>query len=188
MTNTDDRITPGERRELRSVVRQQMKVLRTEIKQRREELIAEAESRLVEKYRDEDRRADELGWRIRQIADEANRALEDALRDYEDLAEGGKWAQSWNSTFRVPQVHRKNEDRSQLHRALVAGIESQVRQAELQLQRQEADLLRDLAMESLETSAARAFLGRIPTVAELVPSRRLREIETQFDEASGAAS
>ncbi len=54
-------------------------------------------------------------------------------------------------------------------------------QAQLTLDRQEADLLRSLALEGLETPAARAFLERIPTVGELVPSARLREIEQMFD-------
>ena len=41
--------------------------------------------------------------------------------------------------------------------------------------------LRQLAADALESDEARAFLMRIPTVAELVPSSRLREIETAFD-------
>jgi hypothetical protein len=61
-----------------------------------------------------------------------------------------------------------------------------VQQALLALDRQEADLLRNLALDALETDAARGFLDRIPTVADLVPSRRLREIEAQFD--SGLSS
>lgn len=182
---TTDAITPGGRRELRAVVRQQMKVLRTEVKQRQAELVAEAETRLAEKYRDEDKRADELGWKVAQLAGEANRQLEDVLREYEELADGGRWARSYRSRFETPHVYRKSEDRSQLRQALIAGVEAQVRQALLALDRQEANLLRDLAVDALETSAARAFLDRIPTVAELVPSRRLREIEATFDAQTG---
>jgi len=182
-----DEITPGERRELRAVVRQQMKVLRAEVKQRRFELVAEAEARLVAKYADEDKRADELGWRIREIKDKADRELGDLLREYEDLSPTGRWS-SHIDGFSSPYIRRKNEDRTQLHRALVAGINAQVEQAQITLDRQEADLLRALAMNALETSAAREFLTRIPTVAELVPSRRLREIEAQFDEQAGGAS
>jgi hypothetical protein len=175
-----DNITPGERRELRAVVRQQIKVLRAEVKQRKAELVAEAEQRLVEKYRDEDRKADELGQRLAELTREVNRQLADLLQEYEDLLDG-RWRQSYGSTFRMPQVSRKDENRHQLHSAMLAGINAQVEQAQLQLDRQEADLLRELAMESLETAAARGFLERIPSVAELVPSRRLREIEAQFD-------
>lgn len=79
-------------------------------------------------------------------------------------------------------MSRRTENRDQLHRALMAGINEQVKQASLALDRQEADLLRSLSLETLESSAAREFLNRIPAVAELVPSRRLREIESAFDE------
>ena len=175
-------IPPGERRELRSVVRQQIKVLRAEVKQRKLELIAEAETRLMERYREDDKRASDLMWRIRQLTDDANRQLEDLMKEVENDGDGGQWS-GYGSVFRAPTVYRKTEDRTQLHKALMAGIGAQVEQAQLVLDRQEADLLRSLALESLETEQARNFLGRIPTVAELVPSKRLQEIERQFDQA-----
>lgn len=172
-------ITPGERRELRAVVRQQMKVLRAEVAQREIELQAEVESRLVERYRDEDRRNDELNRKIADIHADANRQLREALSAFEDLADGGTWRRV--SGFQAPYLARKDGDRRQLRDALLAGIKVQVKQALLALDRQEADLLRDLAIDSLETAAARAFMARIPSVAELVPAKRMREIEAEFD-------
>lgn len=47
--------------------------------------------------------------------------------------------------------------------------------------RQEADLLRSLAVDALESDEARSFLGRIPTVGELVPSVRLAELASAID-------
>lgn len=173
-------ITPGERRELRSVVRQQFKVLRTEVQQRELELKAEAERRLMDRYRDEDKAIDDLNWRIQEIAREAQRQIEDLMKDHGDAEEGGVWKRG-SGRIIVNGVYRKTEDRAQLRRALEAGIQEQVKQAVLALDRQEADLLKALAMDALETDAARQFLTRIPTVAELVPSARLREIETAFD-------
>ena len=176
-------IPPGERRELRAVVRQQIKVLRAEVKQRKSELVAEAEARLMERYRDEDKKANDLMWRICQLTDDVNRQLEDLMKEYEVGEDGGNWRRGYGSAFQPPTVYRVTEDRKQLHKALLAGIDVQVEQAQLNLDRQEADLLRSLAMEALETEQARAFLGRIPTVAELVPSKRLNEIERQFDQS-----
>lgn len=176
-----DLIPPGERRELRSVVRQQFRVLRTEVKQRETELLAEAESRLMERYRDDDKRVDDTNWKIREIARDAQRQIEDLLKEVGLQEDGGRWGAS-AGRLTVTGVTRKSEDRTQLHKAMVAGIKEQVSQACLGLDRQEADLLRSLAMESLQTEQARAFLNRIPTVAELVPSRRLREIEAAFDQ------
>lgn len=179
-----EQITPGERRELRSVVRQQMKVLRAEVKQRRHELVAEAEARLVEKYREQDKLSDELGERLGKLTQESNRELRKLLEEFEQVLDG-RWRR-YTSGFAVPSIMRDRGDREQLHKAMIAGIDSQVQQASLALDRQEADLLRELSMEALESSAAREFLTRIPSVAELVPSRRLREIEAQFDATGGA--
>lgn len=175
----NDQIMPGERRELRAVVRAQMKVLRAEVAQREIELRAEVEARLVERYRDEDRRNDALNREIADIHADANQQLREALTEFEDLADGGTWRRV--TGFQAPYISRKESDRRQLRDALLAGIRVQVRQALLALDRQEADLLRDLAIEGLETAAARAFLGRIPSVAELVPTKRMREIEAEFD-------
>lgn len=180
-----DPITPGERRELRAVVRQQMKVLRAEVKQRRHELVAEAEGRLVEKYREEDRLSDELGSRLAKLTADANRQLRELLGEFEQILEG-RWHQTTRG-FSTPHVVRDKADRVQLHKAMIAGIDVQVEQAQLTLDRQEADLLLELSRASLESTAAREFLSRIPTVGELVPSKRLREIEAQFDMQSGDA-
>lgn len=179
-----EQITPGERRELRSVVRHQMKVLRAEVAQREAELLSEMETRLVERYQADDERADQLAREIAKLRDNANRELQELVDQYEDLFAGGRW-RAGQEAFGTPRLYRSQEDRKQLRAALVAGIAQQVKSAQLALDRQEADLLRELALDALETSAARAFLGRIPTVAELVPSRRLREIETEFDAEDG---
>ena len=86
-----EQISPGERRELRSVVRQQMKVLRAEVGQREIELTSEVEARLVQRYRDDDHRADEMHRRIDNITAVANQQLREALTEFEDLSDGGRW-------------------------------------------------------------------------------------------------
>jgi hypothetical protein len=172
-------MTPGERRTLSTVVRQRMKVLRADVKLRRLELVAEAEKRLVERYADHDKLVADVGWRIGQIMDQANKDLRALIeRVNADNPEAGLRI---SRDFVAPNVRHSQEDRSQLHRALIAGIDAQVEAANLDLDRREADLLQTLALESLETDAAKAFLQSIPSVAELVPSARLREIESAFD-------
>lgn len=173
-------IPPAERRELRSVVRQQFKVLRTEVKQREAELLAEAERRLVDRYRDEDKRLDDVNWQVQEIAREAQRQIDDLLKKVGGDEDGGRW-NTFSGQLRVNRIVRHTEDRGQLRRALEAGIKEQVRVALLALDRQEADLLKVLALDALESDAAREFLTKIPTVAELVPSARLREIEAAWE-------
>lgn len=178
-------LTPGERRELRTVVRQRMKVLRADVAQRRLEMLAEAETRLVERYRAQDKQVEDLNFRIAEIAEQASREITDLII----AARGDQAGVSIRRPVRLgaPRLNTFTEDRAQLHRALVAGIESQVKSALLSLDRQEADLLQTLALSSLETDAARDFLAAIPSVAELVPAARLREIESAFDGSAGAA-
>jgi hypothetical protein len=172
-------MTPGERRQLGAVVRQRMKVLRADVAQRRMELIAAAEARLVERYREQDKQIDDLNFRIAEIAEQASREITDLIL----AARGDSDGVSIRRPIRLaaPRLNTYTEDRTQLHRAMVAGVEEQVRSALLDLDRKEADLLQSLALRSLETEAAREFLASIPSVAELVPSARLREIEAAFD-------
>lgn len=179
--SVNEQIPPGERRELRSVVRSQIKVLRAEVGQREMELQAEVEQRLNERYREEDAKADTFARAARDITRKANDEMEKLLEEYQEMFEGGKWG--GRPMLQSPTVYRRQEDRKQLRDAMMAGIKAQAKQAMLDLDRREADLLRDLAIDGLETSQARAFLERIPTVAELVPSKRLREIEATFDSA-----
>lgn len=171
-------ISPGERRELRAVVRQRIKVLRADVKQRKAEMVAEAELRLIERYRDNDKAANDTSWRISQI-------LGQAFNDIQDVVDQANAAnEDLALRYTAPsmgQLRQTGNDKAQLHRALMTGIDAQVEAAQLALDRQEADLLQTLAMGSLESDAAREFLASIPTAAELVPSTRLRELEAQFD-------
>lgn len=183
---TTTMMTPGERRELRTVVRQRMKVLRADVEQRRMEMLAEAEQRLMERYRDQNKAIEDLNFRIAEVAEQASREITDLIL----AARGEQDGVSIRRPVRLntPRISSQIEDRSQLHRAMVAGIEAQVKNAQLTLDRQEADLLQTLALSSIETDAAREFFAQIPSVAELVPAARLREIEAAFDDASGGAA
>lgn len=173
-------ITQAERRELRSVIRAQFKVLRGEVEQRRKELAAEAAEQVRRRYAAADKCVDDLNWRIEQIVDQANKDIRDAVKAVQGDSDGGTWA--WSGPVRAPRVAHEREDRYALTGALSTGIDAQARSALLTLERQEADLLRQLALGALESEEARAFLASIPSVGELVPASRLREIEATFDE------
>lgn len=175
----DDQITAGERRELRSVVRSQMKALRAEIKQRELEVDAEIEKRLVEKYRDEDKKMDELQSKIRKLTAKANEQLRKLVEEYEESVTGGSWQSV--SNFSTPHVYRRTEKRDHLRQALQTGMKAEVRRAAISIDRQEADLLRDLALDGLKTDAAHAFLDTILSIKELIPAKKIVEIEAQYE-------
>lgn len=178
-------MTPGERRELRTVVRQRMKVLRADVAQRRMELLADAERRLMERYRAQDKQVEDLNFRIAEITEQASREITDLIVATRGDADGVSVRRPVR--LQTPRVSTHTEDRSQLHRAMVAGVEAQVKTALLSLDRQEADLLQSLALHTIETDSARQFLATIPSVADLVPAARLAEIESAFDQRGDAS-
>lgn len=178
-TAVDNQITAGERRELRSVVRSQMKALRAEIKQRERELDAEIEVRLVEKYRDQDARSRELQAKIRKLTAKANEQLHKLLEEFDDLSDGGVFRRV--NDFNSPYISRNEMKRDELRRALQAGMKAEISKAVISIDRQEADLLRDLAVDGLKSDAAKTFLARITTAQELLPPKRIVEIESRYE-------
>lgn len=166
-------ITKGERTELKSVVRNQFKVLRAELEQREAELDVEVERQVAEKYEKDDLAWEAIQHRIHEIASEANRAVNDVLYECSYQIKSGR-ERVWIDT---PQIRRDETPRNVLrHRAKVEII-ARIKAARLRLDREEADLLRTLAIGALETEDAHNFLKAIPTVGELVPSARLAELE-----------
>ena len=70
-----------------------------------------------------------------------------------------------------PRVNYQREDRWALQNALTSGIDAQAKEALLRLQRQEADLLQQLALGALESDEGpRHPCGPSPPLASL--SRR----------------
>jgi len=165
-------LTPGDRRELRSLVKKQFDVLRREIKHRKDELTGEIESELLRRYRERDERIAQA----RREIETAKRAYEDAckqiMRALRDLDPDLELSVNYHG-----QLNVSDPNRAQLHRALIASIPQQIADASTKLDQQELALLRELTIGALDTEAAQRFLSRIPTVGELVPKARLAEIE-----------
>lgn len=170
-------ISKTERTELRSVVRQQFKVLRDEVEQRQAELAADIEKQVAEQWADRDEQLTAIKEKAQQLADDANRALREFVKDHPERESLSVYA------FVAPDVRHRVEDsqqRNRLRAAAMADLRARVGAALVKLGRQEADLMRTLAVGALESDEARAFLSEIPSVAELVPASRLREIEASL--------
>lgn len=181
-------ITKAERGELRSIVRQQFKVLRHEVEQRQAELIADLDEKIAERYADVDEQRRQLMWKAHEICEAASRELTDLFcgsdaqhgdadiryrADLDDREVGVEHPVRCH----MDHISWSKADRYQLRRAAVGRIEADVKGALLNLERREADLLRTLAVGAIESAEARAFLEGIPTVAELVPAARLAELD-----------
>lgn len=169
-------ITKAERTELRSIVRQQFKVLRAEIEQRELEVVADAEQQISERYTDQDQAWANAAHLAHEVVMEANRRVNDIYREHV----GDTHLESLYIGARFPV--QPNRRRSELRSVAVSKIRAQVKAAQLLLDRQEADLLRTLGVGALETEEAHAFLAGIPTVGQLVPAARLAELEASLSE------
>lgn len=172
-------ITKGERTELRSLVRSQFKVLRAEVEQRKAEMIADLHAQLNDRYAVWDKQWSDAMFLAQEATLEANRKVNDLLREMIDQPDGGR--SEWLLVhFAAPRKPDRN--RAELYRLGLSRIDADVRAAQLRLDRDEADLLRTLAIGALETAEAHSFLAGIPTVGELVSAARLAELEQQISE------
>lgn len=167
-------ITKAERVELKSVVRNQFRVLKEEVLQREAELVAGIDQEIADKWAERDELLSRINDKLREMADEVNRTLVTYIKEVDPertLQVNG---------FSIPEARHRVEDQQQrfrLRAAAVSDLKARVGSANVKLGRQEADLLRTLAIGVLESDEARRFLGEIPSVAELVPASRLQEIE-----------
>src|SRR5262249_16997855 len=75
------------------------------------------------------------------ITDDANREVVALLREFEDLADGGRWKGGRHAAFEMPRIRRVRVGRAQRHRALIADIDKQAERALQILERQQASLL-----------------------------------------------
>jgi hypothetical protein len=165
-------LTPGDRRELRSLVKKQFAVLRNDVKRRKDELVGEVEAELLHRYRDQDER---IAQARREVA-AAKRAYDDAVMQIMEAL------RETDPTIQVQigfqgNLHAADPQRAQLHKALIAAIPQQIADASTKLDQQELELLRDLTLGALDSEQAQEFLARIPTVGELVPKARLAQLE-----------
>jgi hypothetical protein len=181
-------ITKGERTELRSIVRQQFKVLRHEVAQRHAELVADLDEQIAERYANVDEQRRQLMWKAHEICETASRELTDlfsgtgAVKGIAGMvgAHDPEVSVKHPVRCRMEEITWSQADRVQLRRAAMSRLDERVKGALLSLERREADLLRTLAVGAIESEEARAFLTGIPTVGELVPGGRLAELEAQL--------
>lgn len=174
-------ITKQERTELRSVVRQQFRVLRTELEQREVELTLQVDVEVDEQFSEADATWHAFQHKVHEITMEANRATNDALVEF-GYKDRGPTERMW---FSEPHMQQPRERRNELRSAGRRQIEAQAKMERLRLDRQEADLLKNLAVGALESEEAHAFLAAIPSVGELVPGARLAELEASLAGESG---
>lgn len=163
-----------ERSELKSLIRAQMRVLRTDVAARRAELIAAVDRKLETDYQAEMRRWDVTRFTVQEALREANRKVNDAYREHFGKDEWGTESERMLVSASAPAGPQR-ERNSERQRA-VREIDALVQAAYTQLDRKETELVTELTVGALESEDAKAFLSRIPKVGDLVPASRLEEL------------
>lgn len=168
-------MTKAEREELRRLLRSKFKVLRADVAARKAELEADLTRQVEAEFAASDKAYDDAMYQLRMAADEANRKANDIGRQ---LWGREKWGEKHDrQIITTAAIDRPGKtERWQRTNQGRADIEQRVKAALLELDRQENELLTDLATSALESAEARAFFQRIPSVTELVPAYRLRQI------------
>ncbi len=199
-------LTKTDARELKTLVRRDTELLLEELKYRRGDFTgkvnAEKKRRLSEVDEEREARqkadrdeADKALKRIQSRVDSLNKAIVETLAEM--VAEG------WSGRFgrhidphaftvslnpSVGQFQPPGRDDSDLDERAITiqreldevadAIHESYREAKRTLETREADMLRDLTLQSITTEAAREFILEMPTVEDLLPApAKLEAIE-----------
>src|ERR1700727_1174355 len=158
-------MTKGERAELRAAVRLQFKVLRSEVIQRQAEVHADLESEIDAEYEKHKEIEERITFLVNEVILEANRKVNDILYENDLQVKSSTEA---DFVGLKQSIKFAGPDRQRKRISAGAKLQVQVREAQAMLDRQEADMLRRLTLDALESDEARSFFDSIPTVSALV--------------------
>lgn len=178
-----DQITPGERRELKSLIKNQFRVVALELKDRKAKLNDEVDERLRERYRDFDAAKADFTDQAKKIQQKAEAELAELKKTHRINEFDGAWQRSYHDEVTVRPTSYVAEKRSEMATFIRNKIESDVRSFEASAGRREVDLLKQLSLDALESAEARDFAHQIPTIDDILPSSRVLELEAAFEES-----
>ncbi len=174
-------ITKTDARDLKALVRNDYKMLQSELGRRRQRLSDEIQA--IRQERDEEDGvlvAKELAGLTRRV-NSLNAAIVAKLTE---LGEAGWASKRYNNTrqnldpnaftvkFNLDNLVPPSRDNSDIDAANEEVI-SQARDARCNLERAEADFIRDLTLQSVTSGAARDFIIALPTPESLLPQPAL---------------
>lgn len=172
-------MTKGERAELRAAVRLQFKVLRGEVDQRHKELLAELGAEIDEEHHRNKGKEDAVKFLVDQAVDSANRAVNDILYEHGLQVKGPTERVLVGLKVGLDFAdHTMYRSKGTTEREVAARVNA----AKMELDRQEADMLRKLTLDALESDEAQSFFSAIPTASALVPMTRLAELEKALEQ------
>jgi len=161
-------MSPTERRELRSIIKRDFEILKAELKVRRDELALS----LTQAYQnDSDTQIKTIQKDLQKHLLKAKKEVMAARALGAEYEEMGYFI-TFGSGIRHDNVTQvtviKRSVREDLQR-LEAKLSNDYARAVIAVDRQSVDLQKEISIDALQSDAAKSFLERIPTVAELLP-------------------
>ncbi len=165
--------TKGEREELKSLTRQRARVAKGGAEARAAAFLADVEAQLASVYKADDEAFRDLSAHAEQKvaaldAELAQRCREMGIQqDFRPRLTCGWWGRGENAAA---------SRRVELRKVAERRVQADSRAAKLAIDEAALDVLTELTAAALTTDEGRAFLAKLPTVAELMPTFDVREL------------
>jgi hypothetical protein len=159
-------MTKAERKELSDLVRLNAKVARADAEARGKWLLADAEVKLAARYKAEDQAWADIKVAANKYIEEADAALA-AICDQRGIPED--FRPSIHCYFMSRGENSKAERRAELRKVARTRVEALVKTAQVEIDRQAARQLTQIAQTGLTSEEARAFITSMPKPEELLP-------------------
>ena len=159
------KMTAAERSELGSLVRFNAKVARADAEARGKWLKADVEEKLSARFKFEDAAWKDITAAAEKAVQEADAAIAALCRDRgvpEDFRPS--LCLSWHGRGENASAAR----RAEMRKLAYAHIDAQVKEMQVEIDRQAAQQLNQLAQAGLNSEAARAFIDALPSPEELL--------------------
>jgi hypothetical protein len=176
-----DSMSRAERLELGKLVRLRASVAKKDIEQRQAQLIADFEEQLAATYESTHEAWKDVTAVARKLIDEADAEI---ARRCRDLGLPDKFRPSLNVSWYGRGESASRERRAELRKVAQAKLEASARAAKVEIDRSAAGLLTQLTAGSLESSGAQEFLGRMPSIDQLMPPLTVGELDPDLSAAA----
>ena len=169
------KMTAGERNDLRSLIRQRARLMKTEVKQRRLELMSDFERQLSARFSyDQDET-----WKGAHAL--AEQAVKDAQVVIENRCRELKIPKEFAPTIQMHWYGRGEnavrERRDELRRAAKARLDVLEATAKTEIERISVNGQTELIADGLTSEAAQAFLEQMPSAETLMPALELNQVQ-----------
>jgi len=162
-----DVLTKSERQELTGLLRRREKVAKSDARQRSAELLAEFEEKLATLLKPTDDAWADVVALATQAMEDANALIAERCRE-RGIPED--WHPGLMTGWRPRGENAMKERRDELRKVAVSRVEALERAAVAAIERRSVEAETALVSAGLRSSDARALLGAMPSVDELMPS------------------